>query len=102
MSPEARGSVIAGLNPASPGLINAAMQLARVWAFQKGPATILAPLYFLTVPFSGLLDWIFWDHVPGGLFYVGAVLIVGGGIWVIEMGRKRLREGDMDDNRTKR
>lgn len=72
------------------GLV-ALMQMARVWAFQRGPSAILGPLYFLTVPFSGVLDWVFWDHVPNWLFYIGAILIVGGGTWTIKAGRKSAR-----------
>lgn len=47
------------------------------------PAVKLAPLNFSAVVFTGILDWIFYGHVPGLLSVVGIMLVVAGGMVAI-------------------
>jgi len=65
------------------GLANIALQLGLVWGLKRGNPAILSPIYYFSVFFSGLIEWLFWGHSPDWLFYVGTALVVLGGVWTI-------------------
>lgn len=56
----------------------------RAYAYVK--TSVLAPTSYFAVVFAGLLDWIFWDHIPDGWSLAGAVLVIGGGLLIIRQG----------------
>jgi len=49
-------------------------------AYMYAQAILVSPFSYFGVVFSGLLGWIFWDHIPGFISLAGIVLIVFGGI----------------------
>jgi drug/metabolite transporter (DMT)-like permease len=50
------------------------------YSFTHGKASTLAPLIYTTVVFSGIFDWLIWDHVPGLLTCLGIMMVIGAGI----------------------
>jgi drug/metabolite transporter (DMT)-like permease len=63
------------------GLLMSIMQACLIYAFQRGKASILGPLIYTSLIWSGVIDWAIWGEVPNGLSFVGFLLvIVGGGI----------------------
>lgn len=46
-------------------------------------AAVSAPINYFAVVFSGLLDWLIWDHIPDQLTLLGVVCVVIGGVLVL-------------------
>ena len=55
---------------------------------RHGSASILSPIYYTSVIFAALFDWIFWHVVPDYLTIIGAILVIAGGTWTLLAGRK--------------
>lgn len=53
-------------------------QLLLTYSFQKGKVSVLAPITYATIIYSGIFDWLIWNHLPTILTYVGVILIVVG------------------------
>lgn len=63
-----------------------------MWLYTKAygfaRATVISPVSYCGVLFTGLLGWIFWDQIPQQSAVAGAVLIIAGGIWSVYLGRE--------------
>ncbi len=46
-------------------------------------AAVSAPINYFAVVFSGLIDWLVWDHIPDQLTLLGIVFVVIGGVLVL-------------------
>ncbi|MBP9191398.1 MAG: hypothetical protein KBF96_02500, partial [Ignavibacteria bacterium] len=49
----------------------------------------LSPLNFSVVIFAGILDWLFYGHVPGFSSLIGIVLVITGGILALTLHQKK-------------
>lgn len=58
------------------------------YSFKHGKASILAPFSYSVVIFSGLFDWLLWDHIPNLLTLLGVILVVIGAILSIYFEKK--------------
>jgi drug/metabolite transporter (DMT)-like permease len=54
-------------------------------AYTHAPTTVVAPLSYIAVPLSGLLDWWFWDTLPDPLALLGALVVIASGILAITL-----------------
>lgn len=52
-------------------------------AYRYVSAAALAPISYFGVVFSGLLDWLIWDHIPDGLTMMGIACVILGGVLVL-------------------
>jgi|TARA_R110000782_G_scaffold24552_4_gene63926 drug/metabolite transporter (DMT)-like permease len=52
-------------------------------AYRYVSAAALAPISYFGVVFSGLLDWLIWDHIPDVLTLFGIAFVVSGGVLVL-------------------
>lgn len=52
-------------------------------AYRYISASVSAPISYFAVVFSGLLDWLIWDHIPDQLTFIGIVCVVCGGVLVL-------------------
>ncbi|MFT7404610.1 MAG: drug/metabolite transporter (DMT)-like permease [Zhongshania sp.] len=52
-------------------------------AYRYVSAAVLAPISYFGVVFSGLLDWLIWDHIPDTLTLTGIAFVVMGGVLVV-------------------
>lgn len=57
-------------------------------AYRYAKATVIAPISYFGVLFTGLLGWLFWQQVPDMMAVTGAVLIISGGITSVWLGRE--------------
>lgn len=62
------------------GIAAWAVQYFRTLANAHAPAAVLGPLLFITIPFSALIDWFFWHHIPDIMTICGALLLFVGAI----------------------
>ncbi|WP_435808090.1 DMT family transporter [Zhongshania aliphaticivorans] len=53
-------------------------------AYRYVSAAALAPISYFGVVFSGLLDWLVWDHIPDTITLVGIACVVLGGVLVLK------------------
>ena len=53
-------------------------------AYRYVSAAALAPISYFGVVFSGLLDWLVWDHIPDPITLMGIACVVLGGVLVLK------------------
>jgi drug/metabolite transporter (DMT)-like permease len=70
------------------GVTGALGQLLITEAFKCAPVSIIAPFEYSTLFWGVLLDLILWGDLPGPLVFVGAVVIVGSGLYLIHRERQ--------------
>jgi drug/metabolite transporter (DMT)-like permease len=68
---------------ASVGVATALFQILLTLGFAAGSTPHLSALIYSNILFAGLFDWIFWDQIPPLWFYIGAVMIIAGGCYVV-------------------
>lgn len=58
------------------------------YAYRYVPAVKLSPLNFSVIIFAGILDWVFYNHIPGISTFIGIILVSSGGIIAITLHHK--------------
>lgn len=58
-------------------------------AYTWAPTTVVAPLSYVAVPLSGLLDWFFWQQLPNGLAVAGTLLVIASGVLAVTAGARQ-------------
>lgn len=61
-------------------------------AYKYADAVKLSPFNYSVIVFSGILDWIIFDHVPGFSSLIGIVLVTLGGILAVTIHEKDNKE----------
>lgn len=93
------GSGIIELDPVIPDRLNwlwlfgvgfwaAVSHLCMTVAMKYAPAVTLAPLHYLELPMAVLLGYLIFGDFPNALTWVGIIIIVGSGLYIIH--RERL------------
>lgn len=70
------------------GVFGIVSNICLTFGLRHGSASILSPVFYTSVLFAALFDWMFWDAIPDYLSIIGAVLVIGGGTWTLFAGRK--------------
>jgi drug/metabolite transporter (DMT)-like permease len=52
-------------------------------SFRLAPAAVVAPFDYTALIWASLLGWLLWNEIPGIWTYVGAVVIVASGIYIV-------------------
>jgi drug/metabolite transporter (DMT)-like permease len=58
-------------------------QVAITAAFQKGEASVIAPFEYSALALGMGLDWVLWKTLPDGVAFMGALVIIGSGLYLI-------------------
>jgi len=58
-------------------------------AYSYAKASVISPISYSGVLFTGLLGWLIWDQVPEQSAVIGAILIISGGIGSVYLGREQ-------------
>lgn len=74
---------------AAVGLFGSATQALIIFAFQRGEASAIAPVFYAQLIWTALVGWFVFEEAPTLSLAVGAGLIVGAGLYVAH--RERLR-----------
>ena len=69
------------------GVITTIYQASLTYALSKAPARVVSPLMYLSLLFSGLLDWYYWGHTPGLLATIGMIIVIISAFFVILFSR---------------
>lgn len=81
---------------AAMALFSTTGQFLVVLAYYRAPASILAPFSYTQLIWSGALGYLVFDNLPDAWTWIGAVIIVGSGIYTAHRERRRMadaREG---------
>lgn len=75
-------SGLAMLGMAGIGILGGIAQIVMTRAFTLGPARAIAPFEYSSMIWVVLIDWIFWGVWPQYSVIIGAVLVIGSGMWI--------------------
>ena len=64
------------------GLLGTMGQLLLIRALSMAPASVLAPFTYVALIFSSVWGVVFFNNFPDGPVYIGALVIVGAGLYV--------------------
>ncbi|NGX47826.1 MAG: Riboflavin transporter [Chlamydiae bacterium] len=65
------------------GLLSCTGQVLLYYGMKQGKAHQLAPFTYSMVIFSGIYEWLIWGKVPDLIAYIGIILIIASGIWIV-------------------
>jgi drug/metabolite transporter (DMT)-like permease len=65
------------------GLMGGVGQLAITRAFRLAPAAVVAPFDYTALPYAAALGYFIWDDVPEPIFLLGAVIVIGSGLYIL-------------------
>jgi len=74
--------IMAGIGLFGVGVISGVAQILITAAFRLGPAKAIAPFEYTSMLWVVLLDWFFWQALPGASVFIGAVLVIASGLWI--------------------
>jgi drug/metabolite transporter (DMT)-like permease len=52
-------------------------------AFRSAPASLIAPFEYSALLWGVGIDWVFWNTLPAGRFYVGGSIVLASGLYVL-------------------
>lgn len=87
--PTATGTVSLSYDAATWGLLAALgvlgtfAHLFMTWSLRFAPASTLAPMQYLEIPFGTAIGWIVFSDLPNGLAAIGICITVGAGLYII-------------------
>lgn len=70
------------------GIIGTLAHLCMTWSLRFAPASTLAPMQYLEIPFGTAIGWLVFSDLPNGLAAVGICITVGAGLYVIRRERR--------------
>ena len=70
------------------GLLGTAAHLAMTWSLRFAPASTLAPMQYLEIPFGTLIGWLVFRDLPNGMAAIGIIITITAGLYVIARERR--------------
>lgn len=74
------------------GLLGTFAHLFMTWSLRFAPASTLAPMQYLEIPFGTLIGWMIFADLPNGLAALGICITVAAGLYVILRERRLARQ----------
>lgn len=71
------------------GVLTAAAQYLLTWAYRAADAAYVQPFDDLKLPLNVLAGWIVFGYAPTVSFWIGAVLILGASLFIMQNERRR-------------
>ncbi len=65
------------------GIFGTASHLMMTWSLRFAPASTVAPMQYLEIPFATLVGFLIFSDLPGPLATLGIAITIGAGIYVI-------------------
>ena len=73
------------------GSIGTLAHLCMTWSLRFAPASTLAPMQYLEIPFGTAIGWLIWNDLPNGLAAIGICITIGAGLYIIARERRLAR-----------
>lgn len=77
------------------GGIGTLAHLFMTWSLRFAPASTLAPMQYLEIPFGTAIGWLIFKDLPNGLAALGICITVGAGLYII-LRERRLSKQSAD------
>lgn len=77
------------------GGIGTLAHLFMTWSLRFAPASTLAPMQYLEIPFGTVIGWLVFADLPNGLAAIGICITVGAGLYII-LRERRLSKQSAD------
>ncbi len=65
------------------GIIGTLAHLFMTWSLRFAPASTLAPMQYLEIPFGTAIGWLLFADLPNGLAAIGICVTVAAGLYII-------------------
>ena len=73
------------------GAVGTAAHLLMTWSLRFAPASTLAPMQYLEIPFGTVIGWLIFRDLPNGLAALGIIVTIGAGLYIILRERRFAR-----------
>ena len=73
------------------GVLGTLAHLFMTWSLRFAPASTLAPMQYLEIPFGTLIGWLVFSDLPNGLAAIGICITMAAGLYIILRERKLSR-----------
>ena len=73
------------------GSVGTAAHLLMTWSLRFAPASTLAPMQYLEIPFGTVIGWLIFRDLPNGLAALGILVTIGAGLYIILRERRLAR-----------
>ena len=73
------------------GAVGTAAHLLMTWSLRFAPASTLAPMQYLEIPFGTVIGWLIFRDLPNGLAALGILVTIGAGLYIILRERRFAR-----------
>ena len=70
------------------GLIGTVAHLLMTWSLRYAPASTLAPMQYLEIPFATVIGYLLFRDLPNGLSAFGIAITIGAGLYIIARERR--------------
>jgi drug/metabolite transporter (DMT)-like permease len=75
------------------GLLGGCGQICLTYAYARAPAAFVSAFSYLGIVVAATLDYIVWNHVPGWQIWVGSMVVIGSGLYIVwREARKKVPE----------
>ncbi|KJZ20550.1 DMT family transporter [Loktanella sp. S4079] len=65
------------------GGIGTLAHLFMTWSLKFAPASTLAPMQYLEIPFGTLIGWVIFSDLPNGLAAIGIFVTISAGLYIV-------------------
>ncbi len=70
------------------GIVGTSAHLFMTWSLRFAPASTLAPMQYLEIPFGTMIGWVIFADLPNGLAGLGICITVAAGLYIIARERR--------------
>ncbi len=74
------------------GLLGTMAHLFMTWSLRFAPASTLAPMQYLEIPFGTAIGWLIFADLPNGLAAIGICITVAAGLYIILRERRLAKQ----------
>jgi len=65
------------------GVLGTATHLLLTASLRYAPASTLAPMQYLEIPFATIVGWLVFKDLPNGLAALGIIITIAAGLYII-------------------
>lgn len=73
------------------GVLGTLAHLLMTWSLRFAPASTLAPMQYLEIPFATVIGWVIFRDLPNGLAALGIAITVAAGLYIVVRERSLAR-----------
>jgi len=71
------------------GLIGTLGMSLITQGYRHAPAAVIAPFDYSVLLWGVIFGWVFWQDIPGANVWIGATLLIGSGLYILQRETRR-------------